>query len=412
MGPSPVPPEGSVRIQGVGGPLVDTFAGLWSYMPACGRLGTQEGNTVPSMWNNPASIAPTSTHSQGRGSSGLGADRVSGVLVRLLADGAASHQVPTDLLFDGHAPWMTGDPLEQRVPLAQYRLLFQRAVELSGNAAFGLHCGLNVVSQAAHLIGPLIAHVVSLRGAIHELRQFQSLLFEGAVFLLSEHRDSAKLEVQIPRTGDEVPDQVVGEFAVSGLFRLFQAFGGNFNELKSVCFQHARPTHHPAYVEPFGGRQRFAAAFYGLEFAATRLDIPNIYHNDALHRVLHAQAEQHLARLTTPETTAQRVQQVLKSRPLDRVPGMEDVAQVLGVSIRTLRRRLQDENCSYRGLLQAAQCESACNMLRRPDLTMQQVGAAVGFAESSAFFRAFKRWTGMTPLEYRSAERSAEPASG
>jgi AraC-like DNA-binding protein len=75
-----------------------------------------------------------------------------------------------------------------------------------------------------------------------------------------------------------------------------------------------------------------------------------------------------------------------------------------------LRRHLEEEGTSFRALTQAALHEHACVMLRNPAITLQSIAHALGFSDPSAFHRAFRRWSGATPAEYRSQFLSGEQA--
>jgi AraC-like DNA-binding protein len=80
---------------------------------------------------------------------------------------------------------------------------------------------------------------------------------------------------------------------------------------------------------------------------------------------------------------------------------MKLAARELGISERSLRRRLEDEGSSFRAVTQTVLEETARSMLRNPDLTVHETSYALGFARPTAFHRAFKRWTGITPVQYR-----------
>jgi AraC-like DNA-binding protein len=79
----------------------------------------------------------------------------------------------------------------------------------------------------------------------------------------------------------------------------------------------------------------------------------------------------------------------------------------LGLSERSLRRHLADENTSYRRLTQSALHASACSLLRKPALTLQNIAYQLGFSDVAAFHRAFRRWANLTPGEYRSTHLGA-----
>jgi AraC-like DNA-binding protein len=81
---------------------------------------------------------------------------------------------------------------------------------------------------------------------------------------------------------------------------------------------------------------------------------------------------------------------------------LEQVAQALGVSERTLQRRLNQCGCGFADLLEAARRRYAETLLRRRELPLVEVALSLGYSEQAAFNRAFKRWTQSTPGAYRS----------
>lgn len=82
---------------------------------------------------------------------------------------------------------------------------------------------------------------------------------------------------------------------------------------------------------------------------------------------------------------------------------MAEAARALGLSTRSLRRRLSEEGQSFRTLIQLMQREVACRLLRNPDFTLQQIAARLDFADTASFCRTFKRWQGVTAMEFRTA---------
>jgi AraC-like DNA-binding protein len=84
----------------------------------------------------------------------------------------------------------------------------------------------------------------------------------------------------------------------------------------------------------------------------------------------------------------------------------ESLAASLNLSQSTLRRRLKKEGTTYRAVLQEVRCTLAGNMLEDGSMTLNEISFLLGFAELSAFSRAFKRWTGVAPSEYRESARA------
>jgi AraC-like DNA-binding protein len=293
-----------------------------------------------------------------------------------------------------------------------YRGLLKRAIALTGDQALGLRCGLHASESAFDLLAPLVAHVPSLRHALQETRQFQALAFDGACFHLTEVAGVACLRSEFPRS-HESSDRSLAEFLIAGFMRMLRAFGCARGDLYAARFEHRRPSYYHVYTEAFEGKERFSEPFTGVEFSAHLLDRPHLHANAALQTLVHAQAEQRLWRISRPTGLIDRLRTYLLSQPAGRVPDMAVAARGLGVSVRTLRRRLAEAGQSYRALTQEMQGERACMMLRNPDFTVQAVADVLGFTDTTAFHRAFRRWTGLTACEYRHAPQplSVGPSS-
>ncbi|MET0282827.1 MAG: AraC family transcriptional regulator [Polyangiales bacterium] len=289
----------------------------------------------------------------------------------------------------------------ERVSLPEFQRLLERAITLTQQPALGLECGLRASEASFGLMSPLISHTTTLRHAIQLIVQFHPLLLDDVRIRLDEHLDEARVHCTFPRV-HAPSDRGMSEFVVAGLVRTLRSFGCGPEDLRAVCFEHARPAHHEAYRRAFGGAERFAQAFTGVEFARHLLDRPHIHRQPELERLLREQAERGLQSLSRPATCSERVRALVLRHHADM--DMERAARELGLSVRSLRRRLQDEGTTFRALSQEVMRDSACTMLRNPELTLQAISHALGFADSVTFHHTFKRWTKLTPTEYRDAQ--------
>lgn len=331
------------------------------------------------------------------------AETVSGVLLRALADVVVQHGVAPEALFqsDTHA-FMTTEPVELRVPLSKYRRLIERAISLTGEPAIGLRAGLYASESAFDLLAPLVAHVPTLRDGVREIRQVQSLFLGGVYLHLTENAGVACLRWEFPRAHGP-SDRSLAEFLTAGIMRMLRAFGCARGEFYAARFEHRTPAYHNVYSTIFQGKERFSDELTGLEFAACLLDRPHLHSNPVLQALIRAEVQQRIARVARPASLVDRLRAYLRNQPAARVPDMSVAARDLGVSVRSLRRRLSEEALSYRVLTQELQRDQACAMLRNADFTLQGVAHALGFADAASFHRAFKRWTGLTACEYRGA---------
>lgn len=317
-----------------------------------------------------------------------------------MAETVMRYDVSPSALVEGERALLaTGAPLDVRVPLPVFGRMLKRAGELTGEPSIGLFCGLDSSDSAFDLLAPLVSHVANFRHALHEIGQFQELVFDGSSMQLTESLGVARLRCEFPRLYDGT-DHCIAEFMVGGLMRLLRGFGSARRDLRAAYFEHGRPSSTHAYAKIFQGRERFAQAFTGIEFAAEVLDRPHLLANPELQCAAHLQAEQRLSRLARPDIL-ERIKAIMIRQPALCLTDMHDVAKELGMSVRSLRRRLTASGISYRSMSQDLLCERACMLLRNPSLTVQGVAGALGYEDTGAFHRAFKRWTGKTAWEYR-----------
>jgi AraC-like DNA-binding protein len=125
-----------------------------------------------------------------------------------------------------------------------------------------------------------------------------------------------------------------------------------------------------------------------------------------------AQDQYGTAQADADSNWAQRVRNALRAHAVPRLIDPEILARQFRLSRRGLSRRLASEGVSLSTLIDEALYERACTLLRRPQATAKDVAAALGYAELSSFFRAFRRWSGgLTPQEYRQREGIVGPAA-
>ncbi|WP_042877782.1 AraC family transcriptional regulator [Cupriavidus necator] len=149
-----------------------------------------------------------------------------------------------------------------------------------------------------------------------------------------------------------------------------------------------------------------AAVHYGqpvtaLHFDAACLRLPVMQDAASLREFLCETPRNLLIRYRDNCCLAERIRQHLRSHLDDELPSLEQMAQLLRLTPQTLRRRLRDEGRGYQSIKDSLRRDVAIGMLERPGMTLQDVALRLGFSEPSTFHRAFKKWTGVAPGEYR-----------
>jgi AraC-like DNA-binding protein len=291
-----------------------------------------------------------------------------------------------------------------RFELHEFADLQTRAIELTGDDALGLHAAEHVTEAAFDLLAHLVSHAPTLRDALGLCTQFQRILTDDSQITLGEKGDLATLRYEFARS-TERSDRMHAEFIMAAFWRLVRTFVGARAVMRRASFEHARPPYHSEYTRVFAGAERFKQPTTAIAFDRELLDCAQIHQHPALYAVLRSEAERTLEQVTAGLGTADRLKQYLLARPPSRIPDMAAAARDLGMSERSLRRRLASEATSYRLIVRAALETSAGHLLRDPARTIQSTAEALGFSDAVAFHRAFKRWTGMTPGQYRDRRR-------
>lgn len=123
--------------------------------------------------------------------------------------------------------------------------------------------------------------------------------------------------------------------------------------------------------------------------------------NEPMYRYFERQMEARLSAVGKPRRLVDRVRLVIDAQLASGDVSITAIARQLGVSGRTLRRRLDEEGCSFRELVHQCRMDAAERMLARRELSVTEIAAALGFSEASAFSRAFRRQRGVSPSGFR-----------
>jgi AraC-like DNA-binding protein len=149
---------------------------------------------------------------------------------------------------------------------------------------------------------------------------------------------------------------------------------------------------------------RFGQAVNQLVFNADELDLPLKMSDRASLRLAQEQCERALDALEQDGQVVARARSLLVKRE-GGVRSVEEVAGLMHLSPRTLKRRLAAHGVTYSSLAESELRERAILLLRSSDLSLEQVAERIGYSDVANFTRAFRRWTGRTPARYRRAEK-------
>jgi AraC-like DNA-binding protein len=289
--------------------------------------------------------------------------------------------------------------MRSTVPMSEWAVLLTRALELSGDPAFGLSLGENFSQSKLQVIGQLISSCRTLRQAFTTFVRYSSLIGNNVAWTLEEHGEWAYMFCD-PNVEHPLATRVAFEAWLGIIYRIGSAFLCMDQDMAAeVWFKHPAPDYHEQYKRVFQCTVLFGQPRYAIVASRAYLDRVQPLSDDTVHDVLTSSAEI-LLREREADGVAERVRSLLRFEEDINAIEVRRVAQQLGLNVRALRRRFSVEGVSLSALLDEARLRIAQRELRKPGVSIKEAAYALGFSEASAFHRAFKRWSGQTPAQY------------
>lgn len=289
---------------------------------------------------------------------------------------------------------------EPRWPIDDITRLWRAAAELTGDPAFGLQAGRTVGPGSFNVVSYILLSSATLRAGIGVVQQYQRLISDGGRFqILAGERQS--WVVYHPQQGSLAfsPHQV--EAAVAATVSFSRWVTGRPVRPRRVQFSHRQIGPQAAYAEVFAAEVQFEQAFNGLLLDNAELDAPLPQADAELASLHRAHASAQLAALSVSAPLRSRVEQWLVGALDGRVPERAEAARQFGLGERVFARRLRAEGGHYADLVDGVRRALACTAVADGGEPFVRIARRLGFSEASAFNRAFRRWTGRSPGDWR-----------
>jgi AraC-like DNA-binding protein len=304
--------------------------------------------------------------------------------------------VPGDRLRSSSA----ADPTS-RISLALEQLLWETAAEHTRDPNFGLHTAELLRAGVFDVLDYAIRTAPSFRVALERLARYSRLEHEAAVFKLTASRTTTRIEHSF---GPSVvlPCRQEAEFTLASIVIVAHEIVVGGIQPTAVQFIHSAPSDTTEHVRIFGVLPRFTTDVNALEVDAATMSRPLDTADPALSRIIERHAEASLASIGQPtESTTGQVRRILLTTLQEGPCSMTAIASKLGMSERTLQRKLASEGATFGALLEGVRRDLALRYLQDRQLTLAEIAYLLGYSEPSPFHRAFKRWTGSTPQTHR-----------
>ena len=288
---------------------------------------------------------------------------------------------------------------DARVPLVELYALWEAVLARLARPDAALLVAQRYAPSDYGLVGFVCMNCATLGEALHHVGRYLTLWASEPSVRLSE---GAVLEVTYRRPVPDRPGlRLATEAALAEILNGARLLIDGDLAPVEVCCSHPGPASRVAHEAFFKAPVRFGQPATLMRFTPAQLASPLARADPQLAAFLASLAEQGLAKAEEAGSLIDQLRKLLAEVLPKGMPELGAVARRLAMSERTLRRRLDDEGTSFRELLDETRAELARGYLRNKDIALSEVAFLLGFSEASAFHRAFRRWCGQTPVQYR-----------
>jgi AraC-like DNA-binding protein len=290
------------------------------------------------------------------------------------------------------------DHVENRIPYLSMGRLFHECAFATSCPHFGLSVGQRIGLLHLGIPGAVIRHSATLRAGLQRFLVYQHLDNQGHATFLSEGEGTVSLGYAIYQRGAEFIDQMYDTFLATACNVMRELWGSRWAP-EEVQFSRTTPADLGAYRRFFRAPCRFDRERTAIFFSTALLNRPMPEANPEQLRRLEQEAL-----IFGKDELLSRLRRALRIMLLSGRSSAQEVAALLFLHRRTLNRRLRDQGTHFQQILDEIRFEAACQLLDNTRLPLTGIAASLGYSESSAFTRAFRRWCGVAPSRRRRTE--------
>ncbi|SLN60214.1 Transcriptional activator NphR [Roseivivax jejudonensis] len=332
---------------------------------------------------------------------------VTEIFARTLVAAAGFRLDPDGRVRDGAAVVARVPARDGRVPDETYFDLIARVAEKHGDpVVLAIDYGKRLRIDDLGVLGLAMKSAPTLRAALERAARYFLLMTDTVAYRLQPEAGGGVFRIET-LTRMHPALAVRNACALTGFATAMRQCAGSNIAFAEVTLRHDPGGPLPPLERFFGCPVRLGGGPDAIRFGPGVLDRETRLGDAAMSDYFAGELAAALDRHRTVDTITARVRVRLARSLSGGVPPAADMARALGLSERSLSRRLADERASYPALVRETRREMAERLLAEGDGTIAEVAFCTGFAEQSTFSRAFKSWTGQTPARFRQARRHA-----
>ena len=306
------------------------------------------------------------------------------------------------LLQAGISPELLASPTA-RVSSRQFGALWHLIAQTLDDEFFGMDSH-RMKAGSFTLLCHAVIHSDTLERALLRAMRFLRLVLDDVAGELTRDGETAHILLKdLPAS--TIPANSKRAFAYGTYLIMLHGLAcwlvGRRIPLSTADFSCAEPVFSDEWRILFSRNLNFNQTHCRISFPARYLDMGNIQNERTMKEFLRSAPANFLVKYKNSDSLSAKIRRRLREWSPAAWPDFETLAHQLNASPATLRRRLDDEGESYRAIMDELRRDLAIALLSDTPLSMSDIAAELGFSESSAFHRAFKKWTGTRPGEYR-----------
>jgi AraC-like DNA-binding protein len=281
--------------------------------------------------------------------------------------------------------------------------LWRAVGEVSTDPSIGLLLGTETKTERFHPIGLAALSSENFGSAIDQMARYKQLTCPEEIL---QEKDNEEWSIQFRwLLADEVEPPVLIECCFAWV--LSTARVGTGTRISPVRVEFVQPRAHVKTIERhFGCPVVCGTPRNAIIFRATDANRPFVTRNAELLGILAPQFDEELKEENGDENFIERVRIAIQQRLTGRRPTIEDIADALHISSRTLQRRLQDDGSSFQRVLEEARYQLARHYLNNSVLELNEAAYLLGYEDGNSFVRAFRTWEGIPPGRWREQQRA------
>lgn len=286
------------------------------------------------------------------------------------------------------------------ITFPEYKRIIRNALDITNDSALGLKLGRAVNPAMFGIFGYALMSSKTLKDAANVFIKYQDL--PGQLTRISMEQDDSDIIIRfdpLHPLENSLLSYAIEEALSTTYYGMIFIVHKDIR-LMEICLAYPAPKHAGLYKEMFNCPLRFNQSDNHIRFDARVFSLPVHTANPGVYEYSTQYCEEMLSGLKKSDQFIDRIRNIIMTSP-GRFPKAGEIAQKLALGTRSLNRRLQERNTSYKKIIDEIRADLSIRYLANTNLSIDQISDLVGFSETTSFRRAFKHWTDKSASQYR-----------